>query len=518
MKQFEVSPFYLFFALILGFHISVLGALRSDDHAYVKAVYSLPLTLDPVKMNDTASIVAGNMIYSGLLKFSPTLKLLGDLAEKWETSADGKTLRFYLRKNAVFHDGTLVTANDVVGSLTRAIATGSRVEKYYDCIEGAEQFISGKSKTVTGLKDSSRHMLEVHLKYPFPPFLSVLAGATAKILPMKLLSKDTFFANPIGSGPFRFVARDDAKKELSLVRFEKHHLGLPKLNKIILKEVPETEAINMAKAGLIDDLANWPLTNENEVFESGKKITSPVAATWIVGINTTKGPFKSLATRKLFRDSINTETFRKQFYPDAFPAKGYIPPGIPGYDLALSEKVQKSATSPSNEKIKMAIPIELSRHQEMKTFFEKALQDKGWNIEVVPMAWDELMAGYTNKTHQAFLVSMNLDYPDTEFLLRNFESSNPDNFSGLKNPELDAILKQARSARDRKVREGFYHRGLKIIEDSAVVINLFHPRANYWISNCVTNFTPNILTDAYIDYSMVTFDEGCSSKLAKAKQ
>ena len=122
------------------------------------------------------------------------------------------------------------------------------------------------------------------------------------------------------------------------------------------------------------------------------------------------------------------------------------------------------------------------------------------------------MEGYDKKAHQAFLVSMNMDYPDADFLLKNFESDNPDNFSGLKNVKIDQLLKKSRATQDRKLREVYYKEALKLVESSAVTVNLFHPRANYWVSKCVHGFEPNILSDVYIDYTKVTLGADCAAK------
>ncbi len=65
----------LFF--VIGFAILPIAHAQNSNSSYVKALYSLPLSLDPIKMNDTASLAVGNLIYDGLLKFSPSLKIGG---------------------------------------------------------------------------------------------------------------------------------------------------------------------------------------------------------------------------------------------------------------------------------------------------------------------------------------------------------------------------------------------------------------------------------------------------------
>ena len=487
-------------------------------NTYVKSMYSLPLTLDPIKMNDVASLAAANLIYDGLLKFSPSLEIKEALAESWSTSTDGKTLTFKLRPDIKFHDGTPITAEDVVYSLARAVTPESTVRKYYDCIQGVDEKNGTQDISKVGIRAKDFRTVEIKLKNPFPAFISILAGATAKILPMKYKDTKAFFDSPVGSGAFRFSSTDTANKKMTLEAFDSYYQGRSKLDKMVLVESSEVEAIKMARKNEVLDLVSWPLNPKDPVFQSGKKITSPVTATWIIGLNTKVAPFNSLEARKAFKKTLDNEGFRKKFYPDAYQAFGYIPPGLPGYIDGTNIKTVPTKSSRSKvvkQKITIVIPQELSDANEMKAFLEDNLKGNGWNVDVVPMAWDKLMEGYAKKKHQAFLVSMNMDYPDAEFLLRNFESNNPDNFSGLNNKKLDALIASSRNETDKVKRATLYKETIKLLDDSSVTINLFHPRSNYWISNCVNGFNSNVLSEVYIDYTKVNIDEACMKKGGK---
>lgn len=495
---FGGRPLSIFVAI--GFLILAPAFAQNTTPAYVKAIYSLPLSLDPIKMNDTASLAVGNLIYDGLLKFSPSLKIEGALAESWSTSKDGKTLTFKLKKNIFFHNNEPIKAFDAEASLKRALAPESTVRKFYDSI-----------KRIHAVDERT---LEIELNYPFPPFLSVLAGATAKVLPKSKLSNPKFFDAPIGSGAFAFDSLDSEKKEITLNAFTQHYAGMAKIERMVLKETSEADALKLARSGQMYDLANWPLTEMDSIFTEGQKISSPVASTWVIGINTLKSPFNNLNVRQSFKVSFPVADFRNKFYPDSVKANGYIPNGLTGSQVKVDLSVN---VRPLKDKIVIAVPIELARANEMKTMIETSMKAQGWNVEVALMKWDLLMDGYAKKSHQAFLVAMNMDYPDADFLLKNFESDNADNFSGLKNKELDRLIKKSRATQDRKLREVYYKDALKLLEVSAVTVNLFHPRANYWISKCVENFKPNILSDVYIDYSKVSLSSKCSSPQVVAR-
>jgi peptide/nickel transport system substrate-binding protein/oligopeptide transport system substrate-binding protein len=464
-------------------------------------------------MNDGSSILVSNLIYSGLLSFGPNLEIRGEIAKSWITSADRKAITLQLREDALFHNGERVTGKDVVASLERLMAKNSKVYSYYDCVEGAEEFNKGTAASVSGLRAHGLYTVVIKLKYPFPPFLSVLAGATAKILPSKSVSKKSFFEHPIGAGPFVYGDAPGvrAQSELTLTSFPRFFGTKPKIQKLILRVIDEKLGFDLAANGKIDDLSNFVLNGTESIFKQGNHLTAPVAATWIIGINSRIKPFEEKTVRIAFRDAFDQEDFRQKFYPDALPANGYIPPGLPGYAWGAMSKKKTTPQVSFRNQIEIAIPKELSRHLEMKKLIEANYRSKGWNVTVVPMDWKSLMEGYSSKKLQAFLVSMNMDYPDTEFLVRNFESKNSDNFSGISSPKIDALILKARSTFDRQVRHKIYFQLVQEIEEQALTINLFYPRAHIWTNECVRGLEPSMLADTYIDYRTVYVDSKCRS-------
>ena len=492
---------------------SSAGVNQPEKLKYIKAVYSEPLTLDPAQMNDGASLVVSNLIYDGLLSFTPNLEIKGAIAETWTTSADGTRLSFHLRADARFHDGTPITAEDAVASLQRAVAPASKVYSYFDCVQGAEAYHSGKARVVAGIRKLGPHDIEIELRRPFPPFLSVLAGAVAKIVPSGFAPGPVSSFVPNGSGPFRWVRREQGERATNLIleRFDAYYGPLPKIAQLTLRATDEAGALREAAEGKIHDLANYPLEGTEAVFGAGHLLKAPLYATWMIGLNLRRAPFDRLNVREALVKTIDSEGFRKRFSPDSTPAFGYVPVGLPGArDTTMDVPPTRQAVS--REKIRIAIPEELARSAEMKIFLEENLRSKGWNADVVLLKWAALMDAYSKKKLQAFLVSMNIDYPDTDFLLRNFESTNPDNFSGLKSEELDGILLAARESQDRLTRIKFYLSAVEKIQRAAVVAPLFHPRQHIWTHACVRGLEPNLLADSYIDYRVVDLDSKCLSQ------
>src|SRR5688572_4478104 len=106
---------------------------------------------------DPATTISGgdNRVFSGLVSFDPHLNLTPDLAERWDVSADGTVYTFHLRRNAKFHDGRAVTAQDVVYSWERAASpalASDTVLTYLGDIVGVRAMTEGEADHLDGLK------------------------------------------------------------------------------------------------------------------------------------------------------------------------------------------------------------------------------------------------------------------------------------------------------------------------------------------------------------------------------
>ncbi|MBZ0302285.1 MAG: peptide ABC transporter substrate-binding protein, partial [Anaerolineae bacterium] len=91
------------------------------------------VSLDPAKASDSQGFTVIGLLYGGLVRLDGQLRVVSDLAESWTVSDDGKTYTFTLRDGAAFSDGSPVTADDVIWSLTHALdpSTGGWTGPFY---------------------------------------------------------------------------------------------------------------------------------------------------------------------------------------------------------------------------------------------------------------------------------------------------------------------------------------------------------------------------------------------------
>ena len=178
--------------------------------------------LDPVTQDANPDIWAFMQIYQQLVKvnvkgdgFEP------DLAEKWSTSADGRTWTFNLRKNADFSNGDPVKAADAVWSLKRARDTKGPWKWALEAVED--------------IQDKDDFTVVISLKEPWAPFLADVSLFSNSIMPEKVLkgAKDEDISNkPVGSGPWMLA--DWKKGEELIMKPNPHYYekGLPKASEL----------------------------------------------------------------------------------------------------------------------------------------------------------------------------------------------------------------------------------------------------------------------------------------------
>ena len=171
-----------------------------------------------------------------LMQNSPKGTIVPVLAESWNVSADGLTYTFHLRKGVKFHDGTAMTADDVVFSLERAKNAPFNKANLFLYIDYSEKVDDNTVKT--------------HLKSPYGPLLQVLCK---KVMiqsqnHFKVTCKgdeNTFVFSPMGTGPYKFV-KYETGVGLTLVAFDGYWGTKPAIKNIQLKIITDANAVQTA--------------------------------------------------------------------------------------------------------------------------------------------------------------------------------------------------------------------------------------------------------------------------------
>ncbi|MGH7942438.1 MAG: ABC transporter substrate-binding protein, partial [Limisphaerales bacterium] len=125
-------------------------------------------SLDPAIAYDLDSIPIVRLMFRGLLEYDNGVKLVPGQASDWNISPDGKTYTFHLKPGVKFANGREVEAQDYIFSFERILnpATDSYGQSFFTDIEGAPEFIAGKTNHVSGLSAPDKRTLIIRLKKP----------------------------------------------------------------------------------------------------------------------------------------------------------------------------------------------------------------------------------------------------------------------------------------------------------------------------------------------------------------
>jgi len=276
-----------------------------------------PQFINPLLAISDADRDLAALTYAGLMGLSGKGSLVPVLAQSYSISDDGKTYTFVLRNNALFSNGTPVTADDVVFTIRKAQDPAIKSPEYADW--------SG----VTALALDQR-TVRLTLAKPYAPFLGL---TTLGILPSRLwqniASSEFPFhmlqTNPVGAGPFRVttVTRDASGliKSVSLSANEHYALGRPYLDSVRFNFYPRSEdLVSAVKAGAVESVYDVP---------SSKALKAPYARVFGVFWNPSENQVYARAeVRTALSIALNRHALIQSVFGGyATPIMGPVPPG-----------------------------------------------------------------------------------------------------------------------------------------------------------------------------------------------
>lgn len=470
---------------------SYYGIPRSEALVLAGGESTNPRDYDPATTHGSGD----KMVYSALVSFDPELNLLPELAASWEV-AGGTVYTFTLRANARFHNGRPVTAQDVVYSWERAAdpdTASDTVLTYLGDIVGVKEMNAGNADHIAGLTAVDDHTLRVTIDAPKPYFLLKLTYPTAFVVDRdNVESGDDWYTRPNGTGPYRLTRWEPMNLRL-YERNDDYYLDPPAIRYVIVK-VYQGVAIRLYESGEID-VAAVGSYNVPRVLDPNDPLHPDVRSavnlcTGYITLDTAQAPFDDLKVRQAF-----TMAFDRQQYIDVvyhgigLPAVGVFPPGLPGYNGDLQglpydpERARQLLAESSYGGPQGLPPIVFTNggygsdvSADVAALVQMWQQTLGVTITVENLEPDRYLDEvYAGRHGQIFTSGWCADYPDPENLADIlFHSGSQQNRGNYSNPQVDALLEQARVEQDVGTRIRLYQQVEQIIVDDAPVIFTLH--------------------------------------------
>ena len=467
-----------------------------------------PITLDPAMSQTSTSHQYVAQVFSGLVRLDDNLRVAPDLAERWDTLDGGTRYLFHLRPGARFHDGRLVTAQDVVFSLERVAEPATdfpTAASYLGDIIGVKEKLEGKAQRISGLRAIGDDAVEIRIDGPKAYFLAKLTYPVASVVDREnVAAGPDWYRQPNGTGPFKLKAWEK-EQYIVLESNRAFYGGAPQVGYIVfrfLAGIPtrmyEQGEIDLAYVGTgsLERILDPQSTLKQELH------VYPELSIRYTGFNTSIAPFDDPLVRRAFAIAVDVDKLVEVVYQGYVQrAKGFLPPGIPGYTADASgisydptEARRLLAQSTYGDAgnlppIVYTTPGQGGVGPTVSAMIEMWRANLGVEVSVHQIPSDMYYHRLDEEVGNLFDYEWIADYPDPENILDIlFHTGMASNAGFYTNRQVDAILEEARTEQDAERRLALYDQAQEMLLEDAAVIPLWHSNTYVLVKPYVTGY------------------------------
>jgi len=465
------------------------------------------------------------IVFDSLWRLDPKGNFVPNLAEEIPTrenggiSEDGLTWTIKLRKDVKWHDGTPLTAADVIFTLdtlmndkvtVRSRNGHDRAEKY----EAVDD-----------------HTIRAKLKEPFAPYM--VSWQKTSIIPKHILSAAAdintapFNTAPVGTGPFKFKNRV-AGSQIEFEANADYHGGKPKLNTLIQKFVPDQQSLfAQFQTGEVDiyDLQGIPpqLMAAAKKLPATKVLPTPIPYVEFIYFNCGKPQFQDKRVRKAIYMAVDRKGWLDAiYYGVGTPTLSYLDPAHwaynknlvdPGFDpekaaALLDEAGWKVGEDGIREKdgVKLSFSMSTTAGNKSREQAQQLVQQnlKKINVEMTikNMPASVVWGDYTVKSEfDTLMVAWDaLLFPDPDYADRirsngiPAKGGNGSNYVQYENQEIDELCLKGVSEVNQAERKKIYDRIQEILLDDLPFAPIFAYQLVVGVHDNVAGYEPNPYT------------------------
>ncbi|ULH17057.1 ABC transporter substrate-binding protein (plasmid) [Deinococcus sp. KNUC1210] len=501
--------------LTLGFAVTASSAFAAGKN--VTVAYSSDFhTLDPAIGDDTQNWPVEHALFVTLLTYKTGTALSPWAAtDMGKTSADGKTYTFTIRKGITFADGEPTDAAAFKYALERVVNPKSKSPQsgkagWFGNLVGADAYVDGKAKDISGIKLLDPYTIQFQLKKPDRTFLNYLATPFASAVARKAAEKwgSDYSHHVVGNGPFTLKSWTPGQ-EMVLARnpnyFDKANAAT--INEVhILLNLNEQVALLRAQRGDVDVLGNgvpsaqFVSISQNPRYKTYLHSAVQIGTDYLY-MNTRKAPFDNKLVREAVSHAIDKKRILQLMNGRGKIANQILPEGLAGHD----DSVADVSYDPAKAKALMAQAglsggVSTTLYTLNDEAFTKIAQAVQGQLAVIGIKADIKalpQAEYINTISTPGATAIGLSgwfqaYPDaSDFLPILFKSSayvqGGWNLSGYSNKQVDAMLDQAQGV-PLKASVTIYQKAQKQILSEYPWVPLFYPVQYDFVNPRISGF------------------------------
>jgi ABC-type transport system substrate-binding protein len=393
----------------------------------------IPKEVSPIRVNTISDVFVTNQVYEKLFTYKSEGSIVPVLVGKLAWCPDQRCLTVTLKTKS-FSDQTEVRAIDVKKSLETTIRErGAQVAWAFGFVKGFDDFTSGISSEISGIRIESDKSLVFEFKRPNPLFVQILAG------PFFYIFKEASKQLPLGTGEYRVANLSPNVVELSRISID---ATKPKILRISDQNLNDADIV-FAKNSTHDG----ELTNFSEVrydsFNTKLLVSNMLSRSNSIQMNRCKIV------------STLTTAFRESFTNSDYMVYKGIPFTNAFKDLFL---VAKGPTTkvPGSINVVLAESISDFRREDVDRFTSR-LAKNGLKAKVELLPKDKALERVRSRNFQFAVLDYSPDYPHPDAILTPFLGSGQQfNWSGISDSAIDRLLMEARVETDKERQNQLY--------------------------------------------------------------
>lgn len=470
-------------------------AVPADTLIYTRG--SEAQTLDPLHAStgDTVNVLVN--LYDTLVAYhDETVELVPCLAERWESSPDGLTWTFHLRRGVKFHDGTDFNADAVVFNFERLIVPNNphahdQVPPY-----------SPNFKMIDAVRAEDAHTVVFTLKEPSAVFLKNLALFAASICSPEAVKTHgrEYTLHPAGTGPYRLASwkRDS---EIVLEAFPDCWSGPPKTRRAIFLTVPENavrvQQLKRNEAHIADNLPPAELlaleNDSNIAFQS-----QPGMNVGYLTFNVERPVVRNVKIRRAIAHALDKQKLIEVAYSgQARPAVNMLPASFLGYNDSIVDRAfdldqARALLAEGAREEGVELPLQLTlfvmvsprpymqQPNQTAVWIKDSLAKVGIQLAIRQQKNNDHFKALSEGQHDLGLAGWTSDAMDPDAFLYalldpdNISNDGGNNMSRYANPEFHQLVTAAQRELDEAKRAELYRRAQELCFADVPTIPLVH--------------------------------------------
>ena len=518
------------FAVTSAQTISVSSALAADQ-VLNRHLEAEPRSLDPSLGTAVVDELILEDLFEGLVTVAEDGSTIPGTASSWETSADGKTWTFHIRKDARWSNGAPVTADDFVYAWRRQVdpMTGSQYSQALAPIVNAMDIASGNMPVdKLGVESTGPATLIVHLNAPTPYLLGLLTNmyllpiyapavkqwGNAWTQPGHMISNGAFtLADRVINGHITLLKNPDY--------WDAEHVHLTKVNYLVVSDF--NAAINQYLSGDLDltDRVPADVKERLQMMLGDQVVISPEFASTYFSFNMTKPPFAgNTKLRQALNIAVDRDVFCKYVRRGIeTPAYGIMPP-LPGYDPyipewaklstddrhALARKLYHEAGYSDRHPLETVLTYPSGGadiRQMMEALSAMWLVNLGAKVQIYNVEFKVLLEMREQKLPVLYWDAWFGDFPDPFTFMQLFQTGNGMNAGAYSNPQYDALIDQASRTNDQAVRFQLFRQAEAILADDTPTVPVYSWASTHLIKPYLKGWKSNVMDRCLSQYMYI---------------